>query len=675
MTAQRTPARRRFTRRPLSRRAGQLTPGPGEQAQAEPEPAGPGESESLPAEPGAPEALPAEPEASEPPAAASGPSARTVLAPGRPGARLPVIPIGVTAAAILVISAPRLLLRRASMLPLGSPSLRAPRLRVRRLLAPRLRLATVGATATWAVAAATLFVIYLHVARTSAVTSDGASNALQAWDMLHGNPLLRGWQLSDVSFYPTELVQYAAIERLRGLTPDVVHIASAMTYTLLALLAALLAKGRATGRDAIVRCVLAAGIMLAPQLGDGIYVLMGSPDHIGSTVPVMVAFLLLDRAPRRWYTAIAAGLILSAGLVADGIVLYTGIMPVLAICAVRIYRSRFQLKRRWRKSSFELILAAATAPASWLARTALTMIARHGGFRVWPVSPLLATPGDLGRSLAVTGRGLLLLFGASFFSHPAGFVAALAFAHLIGLGLAAWGTCATIRRLGRADLAAALLAAGIVLTLTAYLLSTRADDLASTRDITALLPFGAALAGRALAGRLVSARLVPALAVVLIGYLISLGRLVTEPPTQPDSAALGSWLAAHHLTDGLAGYWNANVTTLDTAGRVSLRSVLANGTRITSDYWEVKSAWFDPAVSDANFIVLVPSPPGFKRYPTVASVRRSFGQPMRIYYVNSYTIVVWNKNLLGDVVRGRPLPPRGNSGTPPATPLPAPPGE
>jgi len=51
------------------------------------------------------------------------------------------------------------------------------------------------------------------------VNSDGASNALQAWAMLHGNPLLRGWQLSDVSFYTTELPQYAALEAIRGLGP------------------------------------------------------------------------------------------------------------------------------------------------------------------------------------------------------------------------------------------------------------------------------------------------------------------------------------------------------------------------------------------------------------------------------------------------------------------------
>src|SRR5580704_4681391 len=38
-----------------------------------------------------------------------------------------------------------------------------------------------------------LYLCYLHVSRTERVSSDGASNALQAWAMLHGNPMLRGW--------------------------------------------------------------------------------------------------------------------------------------------------------------------------------------------------------------------------------------------------------------------------------------------------------------------------------------------------------------------------------------------------------------------------------------------------------------------------------------------------
>ena len=70
--------------------------------------------------------------------------------------------------------------------------------------------------------------------RRSPANSDGASNALQAWDMLHGNLLLHGWWLSDVSFYTTELPEYMLVELGRiGLNADVVHVGAALTYTLL----------------------------------------------------------------------------------------------------------------------------------------------------------------------------------------------------------------------------------------------------------------------------------------------------------------------------------------------------------------------------------------------------------------------------------------------------------
>lgn len=583
------------------------------------------------------------------------------------------VPLGVLAAALWVLAAPRLVLRRV-VRPPGQPA--ADR-RSRRfaLRWPRIRLAAIGAALTWPIAAVTLFVVYLHVARTAPVTSDGASNALQAWDMLHGNLLLHGWQLSDVSFYTTELPEYLLIERLRGLGPEVVPIASAVTYTLLVLLAALLAKGKATGREAIVRCLIAAGIMAAPQHGLGIYVLMGSPDHTGSAVPVLLAFLLLDRAPRRWYTAAAAGLILAWALVADGIVLYTGVLPVAAVAAARFYQARCRRNARWRDSRFELMLAASAGASVWLARQAAIDIARRGGFRIWPVNPNFAGPSDLGRSFSVTAHGLLLLFGADFLGQRAGVDSLLALAHLTGLALAAWALCATIRRLPKADMASLLLTAALVSVLAAYLFSTRAAGLPSTRDITAVLPFGAALAGRVMAAPLRKARLVPALAVVLAAYLVSLGRLVNGPPAVPQAAALGRWLEGHHLNDGLADYWDANVTTLETSGRVMVRPVLADSGKIASDYWEVRRNWFSPDRAYANFIVLVPAPPGFSRYPTVASVRATFGQPVHIYYLGAYTIATFSKNLLAGVAPGGPLPPR--SAAPPAQvpPIPAPPGE
>ncbi len=88
---------------------------------------------------------------------------------------------------------------------------------------------------------------------------------LQASDMLHGNVLLHGWWATDVSFYTTELPEYLVVTAAAGVRPEVVHICSALTYTMLVLLAAFVARGRARGAEGLVRALLAAGLILAPQ--------------------------------------------------------------------------------------------------------------------------------------------------------------------------------------------------------------------------------------------------------------------------------------------------------------------------------------------------------------------------------------------------------------------------
>ena len=94
-----------------------------------------------------------------------------------------------------------------------------------------------------ALTAVLLFVAYLMVSRTYPENSDEANILLMASDMLHGNVLLHGWYLSDVSFFTTEMPQYALLERLIGLHADTAHVAAGMTYTLVVLMAGLLARG------------------------------------------------------------------------------------------------------------------------------------------------------------------------------------------------------------------------------------------------------------------------------------------------------------------------------------------------------------------------------------------------------------------------------------------------
>ena len=147
-------------------------------------------------------------------------------------------------------------------------------------------------------AAVVLMYCYLRIAGTVPVLSDGAANALQAREMLHGNLLLHGWWVTDVSFLTIELPEYALLIAVGGLHPEVVHIGAAMTYTLLVLLAAYVARGRARGAEAVVRALVAAGIILAPEPGAASWVLLSSPDHVGTGVPLLLLLLLLDRGVR-----------------------------------------------------------------------------------------------------------------------------------------------------------------------------------------------------------------------------------------------------------------------------------------------------------------------------------------------------------------------------------------
>jgi hypothetical protein len=110
---------------------------------------------------------------------------------------------------------------------------------------------------------ACLAAAYYRQSLTGPFTSDGAGNVLQGQAIAGGNPLLRGWWSSDVSFYTTELPGYALVTAIRGLSPDVVHICGALTYTLIAALAALTARGRSRGAAGWYRAGIAAGMTLA----------------------------------------------------------------------------------------------------------------------------------------------------------------------------------------------------------------------------------------------------------------------------------------------------------------------------------------------------------------------------------------------------------------------------
>ena len=539
--------------------------------------------------------------------------------------------------------------------------------------------------AGFAVAAVVLFVAYLRMSRTYPATSDGADQALQAWDMLHGNWLLHGWTLGDVTYYSTEIGEYVLVEMIRGLGADVVHIAGAMTYTLLVLAAGLLARGRATGREGLIRLLVAAGIMLAPQFGNATHLLLSQPDHLGTQLPLLLVFLLLDRAPRRWWVPVTAGAGLTWVIVADRVALLDAVVPLVVVCGARVLlgvvRHRRSLVSQW----YEVSLVAATILSFAAAELVVRLISNLHGYQVTPVqSATLAPLHSLPTRFVVTLEGILNVYGADFFhiaenspfgpglgGLPLAVGVALAVVHLAGVALAAWGFFRAFRFFfDPADLISPVLATAITINVAGYVVSVVSDGLFDAREILAVLPFGAVLAGRMTVGplaRLAKARLgkvrlrpvvTGGLAGVLACYLAALGYGAAQPPVADNEQAVIPWLEAHHLTTGLGTYAESNLITLDSGGRVTIRDVAWHSTGDLPRHFETKSSWDDPRHSFANFILTnsadhwgMDGGPNrlASMIPRSAIAALHAGPPAHVYHYKTFTIMVWNHNLLDNL--------------------------
>jgi hypothetical protein len=496
------------------------------------------------------------------------------------------------------------------------------------------------------IAALVLFLCYLRDAQTYKLNADPAAQALQAWQMWHGNPLLRGWWLGDVSFYTVELPLNVVIEMVVGLRLGEIHILAAVVYTAVLLLAALLARGKARGWAGIARALLAAGIMLAPSTGLGTRVLLQGPDHVGTMIPVLAAFLVLDRAPERWWVPVTVGVLLTWAQVNDEQATFAGALAVAVACGVRACAQIARRQHRPRERWFDASLVAAAILSFAAAHVILSTIHASGGFLVPPpkngmgFAPVAKVPGQLW----TTGYNILILFGANFTGQQSAIGTAFALAHLAGVALALAGLLTGAWRFfGRLDRTGQALVAGTLIILGAGAFGNYMSRVTGAHEILPLLPFGAVLAGRLLGDRLVALRLEPVLVAGLAVMVAALGYADVQPKPAPQNTTLATWLEAHHLTSGLAGYWESNITTVSTDGRVRLVEVTKGGT--TAEPYESDATWYDPARYRANFIVALAGSPDLSPVsPTV--VRARYGKPARVYRFDGYTVMVYDYNLL-----------------------------
>jgi hypothetical protein len=508
-----------------------------------------------------------------------------------------------------------------------------------------------------------LFILYLRQSRLAPFNADGASNELQAWAMLHGNPLLKGWWTTDVSWYTTELPEYMVLELFRGLRPDVVHVGGALTFTLVVLLGALLARGQARGAAGVFRAVLAGGIIFAPTIAGGTAVFLQEPDHTGTVVPILVLLLIMDRAAERWWVPAVACVLLAWTQVGDQLTLVAATLPVGAVAVARMIRLAMRHRPR-AEFRFDALLLGAAAASAGLAEAAHAAIRALGGFALQPLPPLFAPLSQVPANVRTLGQALLLLFGANFPGKGRGGLDFVAHLHLIGLALAVAGLAVGIATFffSRTDRVSQIVVAATLAMVAAAVFTTELPALHHAHEFAALLPFGAVLAGRMLPP-LVPARwragwaVTPLLAAYLAAGLAALCYMASWLPMRPPYQTLADWLVSHHYTEGLAEYWQANSTTVSSGGKVIVAPISPQAT--AARHWDSWIGWYDASRRTANFVVAVTDPGSGAGGLSTTVVRDHFGPPAHEYSVApDLVVMVYDYNLLTKLT-GREFPGTG----------------
>ena len=302
---------------------------------------------------------------------------------------------------------------------------------------------------------------------------------------------------------------------------------------------------------------------------------------------------------------------------------------------------------------------------AWIVNNVLSAM---GGFTVNRL-PFNLTPwGDLHNDLPALWK-VLQIFGADPIQLSGAWLA-LAILRIASLLVVGWALARVARHFYAASLADQVLAAAIVLNVVLYLLTNASDEAA--HEVAIIVPFGAALAARMLirpaqpgrgagavtaetAGSRTISRRVRASAwaagiVVLAGYTAGLGWELTQPTQPPANTQLAAWLASHHLTYGLSGYWTSSSVTVDSGQRVKVRALMQY--TLQKDLWMSDQRLVQPGAA----LRQLRRRPGQQAGQLLALGAGPAGQEVlrhsgRTYHIGPYTILVWHKNLLKDIPR------------------------
>ncbi len=520
------------------------------------------------------------------------------------------------------------------------------------LLPPRAKRNAAVGIGLIAVAAGWTSILTIASTQIVAGNSDGATVVLEGQAMSTGNLALGGWSLSLDSFWSIDAAFYALVARVIGLGPVLLHIVPALLTSLVVLIAVLAAVDCRIDRKAIVPAIVVIAVLGLPSPDLSYYLLQG-PWHVGTALWCLLAFLAFARHRYdRWW---ALGVLLCAtGLLGDFLILPLGLVPTILAGLLSSIRAR-----RLAAGAPQLLGAIASLPLALLIRLicnlagTFTLVNRNVVVR----GPQVVTNfGHLGHFIsAMFGTGQIAIDHLT--NGAVGFQAAHAVVIVliaISILVALWRSVSSLIRPGSSVLGVPastledLLLLAILADVATFAWGAGSDNTDYVKYLTPGLVFAVVLGARLVAcviARLVKAplRLLAAGAclALLTVFAIELGIEMEKPNAPQPAAALGQFLRAHHLTNGVGDYWSSSIVTVESSGSVLVRPITPGPPNATGPLarYERQSAtdWYRG--QHFQFFVYDTARPWHRV--NAMSAASSFGTPAHTYAVGTYRVLVW----------------------------------
>jgi hypothetical protein len=467
-----------------------------------------------------------------------------------------------------------------------------------------------------------LFFIYYHMSMRIEINSDMASGILEARDIASGNLMLKGWNLSTVPFYFTELIWYSICIFIFGISYKLSYVFSAFYLVVLCIVMVMASENKKTGAVATLFLIGSPVVFLSQNLLTPVV-------HVGTYIFSLCVYIIAKRFIHDGVkkNLFIAYVIMSLLYFSDAMSMYLVFIPLIVTSLACTFGMR--IEKRWYYVTAVSVLSYITALIIW-------KIFIWYGFSVPGLQETkFATTTALIKNVSDFFEGTLRLYSAYFFGlNPKSKGTAAVCLSFLAICIFFGIIILRITRISSFRGHDIFLLTAMLIMPVAFITSDISVGLGSIRYIIPFFIFGSVfISANDIFSHSNKKIYFLILSVFTICSILHIRETLKTPLANDRYMRIDAALSSLGVSNGFAAYWDASAVTI--YGHTQVAPVYSDGKRLVQFDWLSKKDWYQ---AENNFVII-------ENDKMRSSVINAFGPPDKTIHVDEKEIFVWNKKI------------------------------